>query len=151
MINIKELLEQFSQLSITEFQYKDKDVELKLKKELIAPAPIAVLAPSATNPAQNAAAQSMAIPPSPVPVEDSKHHIVKSPLVGTFYRSPAPGQKEFVQIGQRVNKGDVICIVEAMKVMNSIEADASGEIVEVLVETGASVEFGSALVKIRTV
>ncbi len=147
MINIKDLLDQFSQLSISEFTYKDKDVELSLKKEaaqvnlvsMPAVAPVAQVAPAAPAPATVAA-----------PAEDPKLHVVKSPLVGTFYRSPAPGQKEFVEIGQKVNKGDVICIVEAMKVMNSIEADASGEVVEVLVEPGTAVEFGTALVKIRT-
>lgn len=148
MINLKELMDQFSQLNISEFSYKDKDVELKLKKELAA-APVALVAA----PTQIAAtpAPLSAAPAAPAPVvEDPKIHTVKSPLVGTFYRSPAPGQKEFVQVGQKVSKGDVLCIVEAMKVMNSIESDASGEIVEILVEAGSSVEFGSALVKIRT-
>lgn len=148
MINLKELMDQFSQLNISEFSYKDKDVELKLKKELAA-APVALVAA----PTQIAAtpAPLSAAPTAPAPVaEDPKIHTVKSPLVGTFYRSPAPGQKEFIQVGQKVSKGDVLCIVEAMKVMNSIESDASGEIVEILVEAGSSVEFGSALVKIRT-
>lgn len=148
MINLKELMDQFSQLNISEFSYKDKDVELKLKKELAA-APVALVAA----PTQIAAtpAPLSAAPAAPAPVvEDPKIHTVKSPLVGTFYRSPAPGQKEFVQVGQKVSKGDVLCIVEAMKVMNSIESDASGEVVEILVEAGSSVEFGTGLVKIRT-
>lgn len=148
MINLKELMEQFSQLSISEFNYKDKDVELKLKKELAA-APVALVAA----PAQIAAASAPLVvaPAALAPVvDDPKIHTVKSPLVGTFYRSPAPGQKEFVQVGQKVNKGDVLCIVEAMKVMNSIDSDASGEIVEILVEAGSSVEFGTGLIKIRT-
>lgn len=152
MINLKELMEQFSQLNITEFNYKDKDVELKLKKELAA-APILHAATALASASQAAPlVPTPTVPvsaPAPI-IEDPKIHIVKSPLVGTFYRSPAPGQKEFIQVGQKISKGDVLCIVEAMKVMNSIESDASGEIVEILQEAGSTVEFGTALVKIRT-
>jgi acetyl-CoA carboxylase biotin carboxyl carrier protein len=72
-------------------------------------------------------------------------HIVKSPMVGTFYRSPSPGAEAFVQIGQSVTKGDTICIIEAMKLLNEIEADASGVIKAILLDNGEPVEFGEPL------
>ena len=148
-LNIKEILEQFSSLNISELSYKDKSFELQLKKsipvvalsEQVSP----VMVPVATNPAIPAIVRAV---PDSVEI-DTSLHIVTSPLVGTFYRAPAPGQKEFVQIGQRVSKGDILCIVEAMKVMNSIEADIAGEVVAILVDAGAVVEFGTPLVKIR--
>ena len=82
--------------------------------------------------------------------EDKALHIVKSPIVGTFYGSPSPGASPFVVAGDHVDKGQVICIVEAMKLMNEIEADASGEIVKRLVNNGQPVEYGQPLFAIRT-
>ena len=76
-------------------------------------------------------------------------HKVISPIIGTFYTSPAPGKPAFVKPGDKIKKGDVICIVEAMKVMNKIESDVSGEIVEIVAEDGQAVEYGSELFKIR--
>jgi len=156
-LNVREVIELFSSLNVTELSYKDKSVELQLKKATLAQAPVSYAAiPSDLNlatPVQQVAAQApvATAPQAPItPIEDPKLHIVKSPLVGTFYRAPAPGQPEFVQIGKKVNKGETICIVEAMKVMNTIEADVSGEIVEIIAESGAVVEFGSSLIKIRT-
>ena len=72
-----------------------------------------------------------------------------SPMVGTFYRRPSPDDPEFIKVGDKINKGDVLCIIEAMKVMNEIQSDVSGELLEILVEDGVSVEFGQALYKIR--
>ena len=79
----------------------------------------------------------------------STDHIVKSPIVGTFYSSPSPDAAAFVKVGDRVSKGQVICIVEAMKLMNEIEADVTGTIVEILAENGKPVEFGQKLYKVR--
>ena len=70
-------------------------------------------------------------------------------MVGTFYRRPSPDDPEFIKVGDKINKGDVLCIIEAMKVMNEIQSDVSGELLEILVEDGVSVEFGQALYKIR--
>ncbi len=83
------------------------------------------------------------------PKEDKNIHIVKSPIVGTFYRAPAPGAKPFVDVGSRVKKGDVLCIIEAMKIMNEIKSDVNGIVEEILVENGQPVEYGQPLFKIR--
>ena len=99
----------------------------------VAPAPAAVAAPAAAAPAEAPAA------PSP------SGHVVKSPMVGTFYRASAPGAAPFVEIGTAVKQGETICIIEAMKLLNEIEADASGVIKEILVENGQPVEFGQPL------
>ncbi len=115
-----------------------------------APAPVlgaaahAIPAP-ALHPAIGAPAES-----APAPAPEEELHIVKSPIVGTFYESPSPGSSAFVTSGDRVEKGQVICIVEAMKLMNEIEADAAGEIVKRLVSNGQPVEYGQPLFAIRT-
>jgi acetyl-CoA carboxylase biotin carboxyl carrier protein len=83
--------------------------------------------------------------------EDADLHIVKSPIVGTFYESPSPGASAFVKIGDRVEEGQVLCIVEAMKLMNEIESDASGEIVKRLVQNGQPVEYGQPLFALKMV
>jgi acetyl-CoA carboxylase biotin carboxyl carrier protein len=81
--------------------------------------------------------------------DDASLHVVKSPIVGTFYESPSPGSPAFVKIGDQVEMGQVICIVEAMKLMNEIESDAAGEIVKRLVQNGQPVEYGQALFAVR--
>jgi len=106
--------------------------------------------PAAQVPAASQAAQS-STPAADAPEADplAGAHIVKSPIVGTFYTSPSPDAEPFVKVGDTVSKGKVLCIVEAMKLMNEIEADASGEIVKVLVETGQPVEYGQPLFAIK--
>ena len=98
------------------------------------------------------------LPPAPAPLQrraapaadpDAGLHIVKSPIVGTFYGSPSPGAAPFVSPGDRVEKGQVICIVEAMKLMNEIESDASGEVVKCFISNGQPIEFGQPLFSIR--
>ena len=79
----------------------------------------------------------------------SHREVMVPPMVGTFYRRPSPEDPEFVKVGDKIKKGDVLCIIEAMKVMNEIQSDVSGELLEILVEDGVSVEFGQALYKIR--
>ena len=86
--------------------------------------------------------------PQPAAPAEPEGHVVKSPMVGTFYRSASPGAKPFVEVGDAVQQGDVLCIVEAMKLMNEIEADVAGTISAILVEDGAPVEYGQALFKI---
>jgi acetyl-CoA carboxylase biotin carboxyl carrier protein len=88
-------------------------------------------------------------PPAPVVLDDASVVFVTSPFVGTFYRSPSPDAPPFVEVGSAIREGQALCIVEAMKLMNEIEADCSGNIVEILAENGKSVEFGQKLFKVR--
>ena len=108
------------------------------------PAPVPALPFAHHTPAPLASAVA-----APAPVDD-KAHIVTSPFVGTFYRKPNPDSAAYVQLNDRVDKGAVLCIVEAMKLMNEIEADVSGTVVGILVEDGAPVEYGQPLFKIHT-
>ena len=162
-LNVKETMELFAKLDISEFTYRSEGVTLEMKKSSqgsqstwpafppvhtggIAPETFPVRQHLPASPSTPAIVQPELAKPA---AQDESHHLVKSPLVGTFYRSPAPGQKDFVQVGQKVAKGDVLCIVEAMKVMNTIEADKAGEVVAIVPESGALVEFGSVLFKIK--
>ena len=103
------------------------------------PAPAPAAAPAAAAPAP-ATAAAVATAPS-----ETRGTVVKSPMVGTFYRSPSPGAASFVDVGQAVKPGDTLCIIEAMKLLNEIEAEVAGEILEVLVENGQAVEYGQPL------
>ena len=98
-----------------------------------------IAAPAAAAPAPAAAA------PAAAPAAEPTGHVVKSPMVGTFYRSSAPGAPAFVEVGQSIKQGDTLCIIEAMKLLNEIDADVSGTITKVLVENGQPVEFGQPL------
>jgi acetyl-CoA carboxylase biotin carboxyl carrier protein len=105
----------------------------------------AYLPPAQPMPAQPAAAQpAAAVAAAPAPVVETGH-TVKSPMVGTFYRSSSPSAKPFVEVGQQVKEGEPICIIEAMKIMNEIEADHTGTITKILVDNGQAVEFGQPL------
>ena len=108
----------------------------------MAAASVTAAAPAALTSAEPAAS----VPPAD---PDAGLHIVKSPIVGTFYGSPSPGAAQFVSPGDRVEKGQVICIVEAMKLMNEIESDAAGEIVKCFISNGQPIEFGQPLFSIR--
>ena len=110
-----------------------------------APAPQPQFAPQAPASAPAAAAPTAAAAPI-----DDKAHVVTSPFVGTFYRKPNPDSPNYVSVGDRVEKGAALCIVEAMKLMNEIESDASGVVTAILVEDGVSVEYGQPLFKIAT-
>jgi acetyl-CoA carboxylase biotin carboxyl carrier protein len=108
----------------------------------VAPAPtyLAAAPPVVAGPAPpNTAPAAVAAP------EEPKGHVVKSPMVGTFYRSPSPGAKVFVEVGQLIKPGDTLCIIEAMKLLNEIEAEVAGEVKEILVENGQAVEYGQPL------
>jgi acetyl-CoA carboxylase biotin carboxyl carrier protein len=98
--------------------------------------------------APQVASTASALAPTPAPLVDDKSHVVSSPFVGTFYRKPNPDSANYVAMGDKVEKGAVLCIVEAMKLMNEIEADAAGTISGILVEDGSSVEYGQPLFKI---
>jgi acetyl-CoA carboxylase biotin carboxyl carrier protein len=100
---------------------------------------------AASAPAAAAPAAAPGAPPAPAAPAAAEGHVVKAPMVGTFYRAPAPDAKPFVEVGGVVKEGQTICVIEAMKLMNEIEADASGTIKAILVENGQPVEYGQAL------
>ena len=130
-----------SELEITEAEGKVRIVKGGQTVYQQAPAPV-MLAPAA---APAAAVASPAAPAAAPVAEVPAGHTVKSPMVGTFYRSASPGAKAFVEIGSQVKEGDTICIIEAMKILNEIEADKSGTVVQILAENGQAVEYGQPL------
>lgn len=152
---IKELIEFLIEKDVTEFELERGDVKLRVKRGqevhvVSAPAAMPVVAAphAVAAPAAHASAPIAAAPAAPA-AEEEALHIVKSPIVGTFYEAPSPGSPAFVKVGDHVNAGQVLCIVEAMKLMNEIEADATGEIVKILVNNGQPVEYGQPLFSIR--
>ena len=155
--DLKQLIEFLKENQVAEFDLDRGDVKIRLKFGQPAVEPMAPVignmrfgATAGPPPAAPHAAAPAA--PAPPPAEaENELHIVKSPIVGTFYGSPSPGASPFVSPGDHVEKGQVICIVEAMKLMNEIEADASGEIVRCLVTNGQAIEYGQPLFSIRTV
>ena len=138
---IKTLIELVENSGIAELEIKEGEEFVRISRSSSAiqhvyAAPQQHAAPAAP------AAVAAATPAAPAAPEG---HVVKSPMVGSFYRSPSPGAKSFVDIGQSVNVGDTLCIIEAMKLLNEIEADHSGVIKAILVESGQAVEFGQPL------
>ena len=149
---LKNLIEYVEKSSFVEFELERDGFKIKLVKRtaMSSNGPAAPGMPT-TGPAAPAVAAATAGTPDPVAPEESPDiHLIKSPIVGTFYLSNSPGAKAFVEPGDRVGKGQVLCIVEAMKLMNEIESDCDGEVVEVLVSNGQPVEYGEPLFKIRT-
>jgi acetyl-CoA carboxylase biotin carboxyl carrier protein len=144
---LRSLLRLLAKRNVSEFEFEDERVRIRLTRGDIARgAAVATVA-------YPLAAQEPAAAPSPAPApaaaSESDGVYVTSPFVGTFYRSPSPDAPPFVEVGSVVREGQTLCIVEAMKLMNEIEADAAGTIVEILGENGKSVEFGQKLFKLR--
>jgi len=161
---LKELIEFLKDNKIGEFDLERGDLKVRLKfAQEVSPAAAldlaglnrllgagAVPAPMAAAPVAVAAAPAPVVAAAAAPVdEDAGLHIVKSPIVGTFYESPSPGSPAFVKPGDVVENGQVLCIVEAMKLMNEIESDVAGEIVKRFVQTGQPVEYGQPLFSVR--
>jgi acetyl-CoA carboxylase biotin carboxyl carrier protein len=159
---LKQLIDFLKENQVAEFDLDRGDLKIRLKfmpqqssatglgelgNLLSKPRPHAAHAAVAASP--KAATAALPVAPGPVSIEKTGLHLVKSPIVGTFYNAPSPGAAPFVSLGDHVEKGQVICVVEAMKLMNEIEADASGEIVERFVENGQPIEFGQQLFSIR--
>ena len=150
---ILQLIEAVSDSELTEFKYEEDGVKLSLKKTIPAPpAPAPMPFPAAPVPAPNPAQTEPAAISAAAPEEKGaaesgsvKGNVVKSPLVGTFYAAPAEDAEPFVKVGDSVKEGQVLAIVEAMKLMNEIESDFSGTVTEILVENGQGVEFGQPL------
>lgn len=138
-----------SELEITEAEGKVRIVkgsQAVVQNYVPTPAPMLASAPQTPMAPQ---ATPMAAPSEAPATESNPLHTVKSPMVGTFYRSSSPGAKAFVEVGDMVKEGDTICIIEAMKILNEIEADKSGKVVQVLCENGQAVEYGQALLTIE--
>jgi acetyl-CoA carboxylase biotin carboxyl carrier protein len=135
---LKTLIDLVSESNISELEITEADGKVRIVK-----AEPAALLPAAT-PAQQPLAAPAPAPLAAVPAVEPGH-TVKSPMVGTFYRSPSPEAQAFVEVGQAIKEGEPICIIEAMKIMNEIEADKSGTVTRVLCENGQAVEFGQPL------
>ncbi len=146
---VKQLLEMVEKSGVNEIELEEKGQKIRITKsaphtmvsspyQLTAPMPAPAVAPAAS-PAPPAASK-----PAPAP-DAKKYHEVKSPIVGTFYRSPSPDAAPYVEVGSKVKQGGVLCIVEAMKLMNEIESDIAGTIVKINVENGKPVEYGQVL------
>lgn len=146
--DIRKVLELVREHDLAEFELEQDGLKVRIRKAgheitvMAPPAPVVapVAAPAAVPVAAPASAGPAEEPPAAVDLA-----IIKSPIVGTFYRAPEPGARNFVEVGDQVRKGQVLCIIEAMKLMNEIEADASGTIKAILVENGQPVEYGQAL------
>ena len=138
---LKKLIDLVEASGIAELEITEGEEKVRIAKS-IAGAPMMMHAPQMMHAPAPAAAPIVA-----APVEDAvpEGHIVRSPMVGTFYRSPAPGSKNFAEVGQSVNAGDTLCIIEAMKLLNEIESDQGGVIKAILVENGQPVEYGEPL------
>ncbi|RLA45575.1 MAG: acetyl-CoA carboxylase biotin carboxyl carrier protein [Gammaproteobacteria bacterium] len=147
---VKKLIELLEESNIDEIEIKEGEESVRISRHsaqaaALAAAPQPYAAPSAYAPP----APAPAAEPAPAPAEPTiSGHVVSSPMVGTFYRSPSPASPSFVEVGQTVKIGDVVCIVEAMKMMNQIEADKAGTISAILVENGEPVEFDQPLFSI---
>jgi acetyl-CoA carboxylase biotin carboxyl carrier protein len=157
---LKELIDFLVEKDITEFELERGDVKVRIKRgaePVITPAAAAPSLVQMPTPAD--AARPAAAPPSPPtaapsaapaePAEEAGLHIVKSPIVGTYYEAPSPGSPPFIKVGDEVAAGQVLCIVEAMKLMNEIESDVAGEVVKILVSNNQPIEYGQPLFAIR--
>jgi acetyl-CoA carboxylase biotin carboxyl carrier protein len=134
-----------AELEITEAEGKVRIVKSGAAGSTMVATPAMVMAAPAAVPAGLAPTASAAAAPASTEAAADSGHVVKSPMVGTFYRSSTPGAKPMVDVGSTVKKGDALCIIEAMKIMNEIEADEDGVLTKVMVENGAAVEFGQGL------
>ena len=157
---LKQILNLVREHELSEFEIEHDGLRLKIRKEITGGltlpsagvAPAGVAAPSgvaALTSAQSAGAP-VAGPAAAEEIEDVELAVVKSPIVGTFYRSPEPGAPAFVEVGSMVTKGQVLCIIEAMKLMNEIDSECDGEIVNIYMESGQAVQYGERLFAIRT-
>ncbi|HEY8036729.1 MAG TPA: acetyl-CoA carboxylase biotin carboxyl carrier protein [Methylobacter sp.] len=136
---IKKLIEIIEESDIAELEIKEGEESIRISRYSAAPAAVAY------TPAPVAAAPAAA-PTAVAPAEEkATGHVVKSPMVGTFYRSASPGTKVFAEVGQSVQVGDTLCIIEAMKILNQIESDKSGTVTKILVENAEPVEYGQPL------
>ena len=144
---LKTLIDLVSDSNVSELEITEAEGKVRIVKS--GPAPVAMVtqmaAPVAAPVTAAAPASAPVAAPEPAPEAAPAGHQVKSPMVGTFYRSSSPGAKSFVEVGSQVKEGETICIIEAMKILNEIEADKSGTITQILAENGQAVEYGAPL------
>ena len=149
---IKELIELFDESNLTKLSIEENEFKIKLDKNITTAAP--VVAPSIAPQAQTPVATTtpnIATENTPVTPSEITGETINSPMVGTFYQAPAPGEAAYVKVGSKVKAGQTVCIVEAMKIMNEITAEFDCEILEILVEDGQAVEFDTPLFKVKRV
>jgi acetyl-CoA carboxylase biotin carboxyl carrier protein len=143
---LKKLIDLVQESGIAELEITEGEEKVKIVKGGVVNMTAAPQAgPAAAVPAAGLPALTPTTAPATEPEPGQEGHVVKAPMVGTFYRTPSPDGKPFVEVGQAVKEGDTICIIEAMKLMNEIEADASGVVKAILVENGQPVEYGQPL------
>jgi acetyl-CoA carboxylase biotin carboxyl carrier protein len=149
---LRELLEFLSGSDIQELKLEGDDFRLEVRRNLPAPAAVVMPASAVAPPAAATVIPDAVAPAAPPPAAAATRSDlveIKAPMVGTFYRAPAPGEPSFVEVGSKVSNGQAVCILEAMKLMNELEAELSGEIVEILVENGTPVEYNQVLMLVR--
>ena len=150
MEELRELAELVNEHGFTDFEFENENIRVRLSKTIASPMSPIMYAPPAQQPSQaQAAPKAETSVPSPAEEPDSDLFKITSPIVGTFYRSPGPDKESYVKEGSKVTPDTVVCIVEAMKLMNEIQAETTGEIVKIYVENGQPVEFGQPLFGIR--
>ena len=145
---LKKLIDLVEESGIAEIEVTEGEEKVRITRSVAAPAVQTVYAPAApvqATPAAPAPSAAPAAPAAPAPAVRDLSNAQKSPMVGTFYRAASPSTPAFVEVGQTVKAGDTLCIIEAMKLMNEIEAEKSGVVKEILVENGQPVEFGEPL------
>lgn len=141
---IKELAELLAENELTEISVKEGEKEIVIKKEVQVVAGNASVVTAAASSAQSSGAEAFVCTPI-----EKKGKPITSPMVGTFYRAPSPDANPFVEVGGSVSSGQVVCIIEAMKLMNEIESEVAGKVVEICVEDGQPVEFGQVLMYVE--
>ena len=152
---LHKLLDALGESDIQEFRLEGDDFRLEVRRNLpvtaVAPSVVPVAQAPAPLPAVDVPAQGESASAAPPAAAGSRSDLVDvtAPMVGTFYTAPAPGEAPFVEIGNRINAGQTICILEAMKLMNELEAEVAGEVVEILVDNGTPVEFGQVLMRVK--
>jgi acetyl-CoA carboxylase biotin carboxyl carrier protein len=142
---LKTLIDLVAESGIAELEVTEGEDKVRIAK--FSPAPVAPTSSTTlmAAPVPGVPGAGAAAPVTPAPEPEPTGHVVKSPMVGTFYRSPSPGAASFVELGQAVKAGDTLCIIEAMKLLNEIEAEVGGVVKEILVENGQPVEYGQPL------
>lgn len=156
---LRQLLELLGESDIQELKLEGDDFRLEVRRNLpVTPAAAPPQAPAQSLPvpavaavpvAANPAATAPSSPPPAAAAARSDLQVITAPMVGTFYRSSAPGEPVFVEVGSRIKAGQTVCILEAMKLMNELETELGGEVIEILVENGTPVEFGQVLMRIK--